>query len=575
MLDQRKFYIDGAWVDPVQARDLEVIDPSTEDAVAVISIGDQADTDAAVAAAKRAFPAWAATPPAERLAVVERILAIYERRMPDIARAISLEMGAPEDMSLADQAEAGAWHTRNFITAFKEFQFVRPLGAHAPTSMVAWEPVGVVGLITPWNWPMNQVTLKVIPALLAGDTCVLKPSEIAPLSSMVFAEVLDEAGVPAGVFNLVNGDGAGVGSQLSVHPDVEMISFTGSTRAGIAISKAAADSLKKVVLELGGKGANIVFADADDKAVVRGARHCFYNSGQSCNAPTRMLVERSAYDRAVEVAAKVAEETAVATAHQPGKHIGPVVSRQQWDKIQGLIQAGIDEGARLVAGGPGLPEGVNRGYFVRPTVFADVSNDMTVAQQEIFGPVLSIIPFDSEEEAVAIANDTPYGLTNYVQSQDGARRNRVARQLRAGMVEMNGESRGAGIGLWRGQEIRPGARRRRDGAGGVHGQQGHQRMGPRRLTVGPSASRDVPGGLPVPPDPPAGIPQGPGQDATAVQDCGDVDGVGPAGAWPPRASRPPRWGPACAATARQGKLRSGAELSRSLLGKCSPRHRSS
>lgn len=444
MLDQRKFYIDGAWVDPVQARDLEVIDPSTEDAVAVISIGDQADTDAAVAAAKRAFPAWAATPPAERLAVVERILAIYERRMPDIARAISLEMGAPEDMSLADQAEAGAWHTRNFITAFKEFQFVRPLGAHAPTSMVAWEPVGVVGLITPWNWPMNQVTLKVIPALLAGDTCVLKPSEIAPLSSMVFAEVLDEAGVPAGVFNLVNGDGAGVGSQLSVHPDVEMISFTGSTRAGIAISKAAADSLKKVVLELGGKGANIVFADADDKAVVRGARHCFYNSGQSCNAPTRMLVERSAYDRAVEVAAKVAEETAVATAHQPGKHIGPVVSRQQWDKIQGLIQAGIDEGARLVAGGPGLPEGVNRGYFVRPTVFADVSNDMTVAQQEIFGPVLSIIPFDSEEEAVAIANDTPYGLTNYVQSQDGARRNRVARQLRAGMVEMNGESRGAG-----------------------------------------------------------------------------------------------------------------------------------
>ncbi|MFN3277003.1 MAG: aldehyde dehydrogenase family protein [Paracoccus hibiscisoli] len=444
ILDQRKFYIDGAWVAPAEARDLEVIDPSTEEAVAVISLGGQADTDAAVAAAKRAFPAWAATPPAERLAVVERILEVYERRMPDIARAISLEMGAPQDMSLADQAEAGAWHTRNFITAFKEFQFVRPLGAHAPTSMVAWEPVGVVGLITPWNWPMNQVTLKVIPALLAGDTCVLKSSEIAPLSSMVFAEVLDEAGVPAGVFNLVNGDGAGVGSQLSVHPDVEMISFTGSTRAGIAISKAAADSLKKVVLELGGKGANIVFADADDKAVVRGARHCFYNTGQSCNAPTRMLVERSVYDRAVEVAAKVAEETAVATAHQPGRHIGPVVSRAQWDKIQGLIQAGIDEGARLVAGGTGLPEGVNRGYFVRPTVFADVSNDMTVAQQEIFGPVLSIIPFDTEEEAVAIANDTPYGLTNYVQSQDGARRNRVARQLRSGMVEMNGESRGAG-----------------------------------------------------------------------------------------------------------------------------------
>ena len=261
---------------------------------------------------------------------------------------------------------------------------------------------------------------------------------------MIFAEILDEAGVPAGVFNLVNGDGAGVGSQLSVHPDVEMISFTGSTRAGIAISKAAADSLKKVCLELGGKGANLIFADADDKAVVRGARHCFYNSGQSCNAPTRMLVERSAYDRAVEIAAQVANETAVASAHQPGRHIGPVVSKQQWDKIQGLIQAGIDEGARLVAGGTGLPEGVNRGYFVRPTVFADVTNDMTIAQQEIFGPVLSIIPFDSEEEAVRIANDTPYGLTNYVQSQDGARRNRVARQLRSGMVEMNGVSRGAG-----------------------------------------------------------------------------------------------------------------------------------
>lgn len=321
---------------------------------------------------------------------------------------------------------------------------MRPLGDHAPGSVTAWEPVGVVGLITPWNWPMNQVTLKVIPALLAGDTAVLKPSEIAPLSSMLFAEIIDEAGVPAGVFNLVNGDGAGVGTQLSVHPDVAMISFTGSTRAGIAITKAAADSLKKVVLELGGKGANIVFADADDKAVVRGAAHCFYNSGQSCNAPTRMLVERSVYDRAVETAAKVADRTSVGSAHQPGKHIGPVVSKAQWEKIQDLIQTGIDEGARLVAGGTGLPEGVNRGYFVRPTVFADVSNDMTIAQQEIFGPVLSIIPFDSEDEAIEIANDTPYGLTNYVQSQDGARRNRVARQLQSGMVEMNGEPRGPG-----------------------------------------------------------------------------------------------------------------------------------
>ena len=444
LADKRKFYINGEWVDPAKPNDLEVIDPSTEEAVAIISLGDQADTDAAVAAAKAALPAWSATPPAERLAHVEKILEIYGRRAADMAEAISHEMGAPEDMSLSDQVAAGSYHIQNFINAFKEFEFIRPAGAHAPTSMVAWEPVGVVGLITPWNWPMNQVTLKVIPALLAGDTCVLKPSEIAPLSSIVFTEIVDEAGLPPGVYNMVNGDGTGVGTQLTVHPDVDMISFTGSTRAGIAISKAAADGLKKVVLELGGKGANLVFADADDKAVARGARHCFYNSGQSCNAPTRMLVERSVYDKAVETAAKVAEETAVASAHQPGKHIGPVVSKQQWDKIQDLIQKGIDEGARLVAGGPGLPEGVNRGYFVRPTVFADVNNDMTIARQEIFGPVLSIIPFDSEEEAVAIANDTPYGLTNYVQSQDGARRNRLARQLRSGMVEMNGVSRAAG-----------------------------------------------------------------------------------------------------------------------------------
>ncbi|MCF3972634.1 aldehyde dehydrogenase family protein [Paracoccus salsus] len=444
LLDKRKFYVDGQWTDPVEGRDMEVIDPSTEEPVAVISLGGQGDTDAAVAAAKRAFPAWSRTAPAERLAHVERILAIYERRADDMAWAISHEMGAPQDMSREDQVGAGSSHIRNFITAFKGFEFVRPLGDHAPSCVTTWEPVGVVGLITPWNWPMNQVTLKVIPAILAGDTCILKPSEIAPLSSMLFAEIIDEAGLPKGVFNLVNGDGTGVGTQLSTHPDVAMISFTGSTRAGIAITKAAADSLKKVVLELGGKGANIVFADADEKAVTRGARHCFYNTGQSCNAPTRMLVERSIYDRAVETAARVASETAVAAAHQPGAHIGPVVSKQQWEKIQDLIQAGIDEGARLVAGGTGLPEGVNRGYFVRPTVFADVSNDMTIARQEIFGPVLSIIPFDSEDEAVRIANDTPYGLTNYVQSQDGARRNRVARQLQSGMVEMNGVSRGAG-----------------------------------------------------------------------------------------------------------------------------------
>ncbi|MFD1880580.1 aldehyde dehydrogenase family protein [Paracoccus pacificus] len=442
--DKRKFYIDGKWVDPVKANDLEVIDPTTEEAVAVISVGDQADTDKAVAAAKAAFPAWAATPPAKRLEYVEKILAVYKRRAKDMAAAITTEMGAPADMSLNDQAEAGTYHIENFITAMKDFEWIRPLSKEAPKSRIAWEPIGVVGLITPWNWPMNQVTLKVIPAILAGNTVVLKPSEIAPLSSMVFSEIVDEAGLPKGVYNMVNGDGVGVGTQLSVHPDVDMISFTGSTRAGIAITKAAADSVKKVTLELGGKGANLVFADADDNAVKRGVQHCFYNSGQSCNAPTRMLVERPIYEKAVETARAVAEATKVAPASEPGKHIGPVVSKQQWDKIQDLIQKGIDEGARLVAGGTGLPEGVNRGYFVRPTVFADVNNEMTIARQEIFGPVLSIIPFDTEDEAVEIANDTIYGLTNYVQSQDGTRRNRLARKLRAGMVEMNGESRGAG-----------------------------------------------------------------------------------------------------------------------------------
>ncbi|MDH2328214.1 aldehyde dehydrogenase family protein [Cereibacter sp. SYSU M97828] len=444
MIEKREFYIDGKWVAPAAPRDCDVIDPSTEEAVAVISLGDQADTDRAVAAAKRAFETWSVTPPAERRAVVERILAQYEARAEEMAQAISLEMGAPIKLARESQAPCLPSHLKAFLTAFDKLEWVRPLGDHAPNDRLALEPIGVVGLITPWNWPMNQVTLKVIPALLAGCTCVLKPSEEAPLSSLLFAEFCHDAGVPAGVFNLVNGDGAGVGSQLSAHPDVEMISFTGSTRAGRAISKAAAETMKRVTLELGGKGANLIFADADDRAVERGAKHCFNNSGQSCNAPTRMLVERPAYDRAVEIAARVAEETRVAPAAEDGAHIGPVVNRRQWDQIQGYIQKGIDEGARLVAGGPGLPEGLNRGFYVKPTVFADVTPGMTIEREEIFGPVLSIIPFDTEEEAVRIANDTQYGLTNYVQSQDGERRNRLARKLRSGMVEMNGQSRGAG-----------------------------------------------------------------------------------------------------------------------------------
>ena len=464
MITKREFYIDGNWVAPLEARDCPVIDPSTEEVCAVISLGSEADTDRAVAAAKAAFPGWAATDPSVRRKAVEGILEQYLLRKEEMARAISLEMGAPIDMARDSQAECLPWHLKNFLVAFDHVEWIRPLGPHAPDTKIALEPIGVVGLITPWNWPMNQVTLKVIPALLAGCTCVLKPSEESPLSSMLFAEFCHDAGVPAGVFNLVNGDGLGVGTRLSSHPDVEMISFTGSTRAGRAISKAAAETLKRVTLELGGKGANLVFADADAKAVERGVRHLMNNSGQSCNAPSRMLVERGFYDRAVEIAAEVASGIKVGPASLPGKHIGPVVNKRQWDQIQGYIQKGIDEGARLVAGGLGLPEGMNKGFYVRPTVFADVVPGMTIEREEIFGPVLCMIPFETEAEAVKIANDTPYGLTNYVQSQDGARRNRLARQLRAGMVEMNGKSRGAGAPFG---GVKASGRAREGGAWGI------------------------------------------------------------------------------------------------------------
>ncbi|MGY3438595.1 MULTISPECIES: aldehyde dehydrogenase family protein [unclassified Marinovum] len=434
MIEKRQFYIDGAWVDPAAPKDLNVIDPSTEEPCAVISLGDQADTDAAVAAARAAFDGWSQTSMEDRVALLRKLYDVYKARAKDMGAAISLEMGAPIDYANANQVGAGIWHMKGFLDALKDFSFESDFTA---TEKHLKEPIGVCGLITPWNWPMNQVVLKVFPALAAGCTVVLKPSEVAPLSSLLFAEFVDEAGFPKGVFNLVNGDGAGVGSQLSVHPDVDMISFTGSTRAGIAISKAAADTLKRVSLELGGKGANIIFADADADAVKRGAAHCFANSGQSCNAPTRMLVERSKYDEAVKIAAEVAEATRVGPASEAGKFIGPVVSEVQFDKIQALIETGAKE-ARLVAGGTGRPEGLNRGYFVRPTVFADVTNDMTIAQEEVFGPVLSILAFDTEDEAVAIANDTPYGLADYVQTQDDDKRRRVARRLRAGMIDTNG-----------------------------------------------------------------------------------------------------------------------------------------
>ncbi len=444
MIEKRQFYINGAWVDAVDGRDYHVIDPSTEDPCAVISLGGQADTDAAVAAAKSAFPAWMATPPAERIALVEKLLEIYKSRGEEMAQAISVEMGAPIDMSRSSQVGAGTWHLQNFIDAAKGFEFDRPLNDHSPKDRIIYEAVGVCALITPWNWPMNQVTLKVGAAAIAGCTMVLKPSEESPLDAMLFAEMMHEAGFPPGVFNLVNGDGAGVGSQLSAHEDIDMVSFTGSSRAGKLISKSAADTLKRVHLELGGKGANLIFADADEKAVKRGVMHMMQNTGQSCNAPSRMMVEAPIYDRVVEEAGEIASKVSVGPASAEGRHIGPVVNATQWQKIQDLIQVGIDEGARLVTGGLGRPEGLNKGFYVRPTVFADVTNEMTIAREEIFGPVLSIMKFDTEEDAVRIANDTVYGLTNYVQSEDGARRNRLARQLRSGMVEMNGVGRSAG-----------------------------------------------------------------------------------------------------------------------------------
>ena len=435
MLEKRDFYINGAWVAPAKANDFAVIDPSTEEQCAVISLGGQADTDAAVAAARAAFDGWSQTPRDERIALVRKLAEVYDRRQEEMAQAMSMEMGAPIELSRAQQVGAGSWHIGGFLKAFDAFEFEKDFTATEKTLL---EPIGVCALITPWNWPMNQIILKAIPAVAVGCTVILKPSEIAPLSGLLFAEFMDEAGFPPGVFNMLNGDGAGVGSQLSAHPDVDMVSFTGSTRAGIAISKAAADTLKRVSLELGGKGANIIFEDADPKAAKAGAIRCFRNSGQSCNAPTRMLVHKSRYDEAVEMAADVANNTHVGPASEEGKHIGPVVSEVQFNKIQALIEKGMSE-ARLVAGGLGRPDGLNRGYYVKPTVFADVTNDMTIAREEIFGPVLSIIPFETEEEAVRIANDTPYGLTNYIQTQDDEKRRRVARRLRSGMVETNGQ----------------------------------------------------------------------------------------------------------------------------------------
>ena len=439
MLDKRKFYINGQWIDPSTPNDLEVINPSIDESFAVISLGDTKDTNAAVEAAKKAFIPWSKTSKEEKIVLLKRLHEIYESKWDDMSKAISMEMGAPIDLASEQQTFTGSNHIKTFIKTLEKFEFEKNYDEKSD-NYISYEPIGVCGLITPWNWPINQITLKVLPALAAGCTMILKPSELAPLSGMLFAEMIHEAGFPPGVFNLVNGDGVGVGSQLSGHPDVDMVSFTGSTRAGRLITKNSADTIKRVCLELGGKGANIVFADADEKAVSRGVSRVFNNSGQSCNAPTRMLVEKSIYESAVKEARDQANKTNVDIASKKGNHIGPVVSKIQYDKIQNLIQSGIDEGATLVAGGPHRPDGLDKGYFVKPTIFTNVSKNMRIAKEEIFGPVISILPFENEEEAISISNNTTYGLTNYIQTQDKEKAKRISKKLRSGMVEINGNA---------------------------------------------------------------------------------------------------------------------------------------
>ncbi len=434
MREQLNFYIDGQWVAPAAQRTLDVINPATEDAMGRIAIGDAADVDRAAQAARRAFASYSRTTVAERVALLEAIIAEYKRRHADLAAAISEEMGAPAVLSQKAQAPIGIGHLQAALTVLRSYAFEELRG----TTMLQKTPIGVCGLITPWNWPMNQIACKVAPALATGCTMILKPSEISPFSALIFAEILHAAGVPAGVFNLVNGDGPGVGAAISAHPEVDMVSFTGSTRAGIEVARTAAPTVKRVHQELGGKSPNIILPDADlQRAVTGGVRAVMTNSGQSCNAPTRMLVPQARMDEALAIAKTAAEATTVG-APDSGAVIGPVVSGAQWDKIQTLIKRGIAEGATLVAGGPGRPEGLEKGWYVRPTVFGGVKNDMTIAREEIFGPVLVVIAYDSVDEAIAIANDTPYGLSAYVSGGDLDEVRRVASQLRAGQVTLNG-----------------------------------------------------------------------------------------------------------------------------------------
>jgi len=434
MLDKLNFYIDGKWVAPAAPKTLDVINPANEEAYARISLGSKADVDKAVAAARKAFETYSRTTREERLALLQKIVEVYQKHYAEMVETISREMGAPLGLSKAAQAASGLGHIAEAIRILRDFQFERVQGSTA----IVYEAAGVCGLITPWNWPVNQIACKVAPALAAGCTMVLKPSEIAPMSALLFAEILDEAGVPPGVFNLVNGDGPTVGEAMSAHPGIDMMSFTGSTRAGIAVAKAAADTVKRVTQELGGKSANIILDDADlKKAVVQGVQNCFSNSGQSCNAPTRMFVPAAKQNDAMQFAKGAAESAKVGDPFADGTTMGPVVSEVQFDKIQKLIQKGIEEGATLVTGGLGRPEGVNRGYYVRPTVFANVRNDMTIAREEIFGPVLATLSFRDLDEALRIANDVSYGLAAAIWTRDLNSAHRAARALRAGVVYVN------------------------------------------------------------------------------------------------------------------------------------------
>jgi aldehyde dehydrogenase (NAD+) len=435
--DNRQFYIDGAWVNPAEPNEFKVINPATEQVAGTISMGGPKDVDLAVAAARRAFDGYSRTTPAERLALMERILAAYKAHYDEIAHAISTEMGAPITLAKGAQTRIGVGHIKAMIDVLKTFKFEELRG----TTRLVQEPVGVCALITPWNWPMNQVAAKVIPALAAGCTMVLKPSEYSPFSAILWAQVMHEAGVPAGVFNLVNGDGIHVGAPLSSHREVDMVSFTGSTRAGTEVAKNAAASVKRVHQELGGKSPNVLLDDADfERAVEKSVLHVFQNSGQSCNAPTRMLVPASKMAEVEAIAKRVAATVMVGDPMSADTAVGPVVSKLQFDRVEGYIEKGIAEGANVITGGVGRPEGLRNGYFVKPTIFSNVRNDMTIAREEIFGPVLCILPYQTEDEAIAIANDTPYGLAAYVWSQDNVRARRVGSRIRAGQVALNGAS---------------------------------------------------------------------------------------------------------------------------------------